>query len=127
MLISSRKIKETIQLEIDDYVVNSQPTLKYLGVTIDSRLSFREHLKSVAIKASTVCNALSRILPNTGGARQKRRVLLANVVSSIMLYGAPIWAEETRISYRRKVNSVYRLSALRVSCAFRTVSEVAFV
>ncbi len=123
VLITSRKVKETINLEVGEFVITSQPSISYLGVTIDARLNFKEHMRTVAVRAATVNNALSRIMPNTSGARQKRRVLLANVVSSIMLYGAPIWADEAKISYGRKMNSVYRLSALRVICAFRTVSD----
>ncbi|XP_046674925.1 uncharacterized protein LOC124363707 [Homalodisca vitripennis] len=56
---------------------------------------------------------------------RKRRVLL-EVVHSVVLYGAEIWADVLKQkTYRRKVAAVQRRGALRVACAYRTVSEAA--
>jgi len=123
VLVSSRKISETITLSIGSCDIVSKPSLRYLGVQIDSKLRFDDHVKIVSQKASDVCNALTRIMPNIGGPKQSRRKLLSNVMVSILLYGAPIWsnAMETK-SYVRQMSAVYRRSALRVARAFRTVS-----
>jgi len=68
--------------------------------------------------------ALSRMLPNIGGPKVGRRLLLARVVASVLLYAAPIWAKALHgnMSLRRKLAAPYRLSALRVISGFRTVS-----
>ena len=106
-----------------DADILSQVSVRYLGVRIDSRLTFRDHLQKVSEKAAKVVTALSRILPNIGGPRQNRRKLLASVTTSIMMYAAPVWADSVRTtSYKRQLVSVYRRSALRVVCGFRTVS-----
>ena len=124
VLITSRKVKETVSIDVGGMLIPSQPSLRYLGVEIDARLNFKEHLRLVSRKASNVAAALSRIMPNTGGSRQRRRMLLANVVTSIILYGSPIWADAMDFeTYRRSLISVYRLTALRVICGFRTVSN----
>lgn len=124
VLVSSRKKLERINLNIGGIRIPSQSSLRYLGVHIDERLRFKEHLQMVSTKASTVCNQLVKIMPNIGGPRQERRKLIASVVNSILLYGAPIWWKATNvISYIRQINSVYRRSALRVARAFRTVSH----
>lgn len=63
-------------------------------------------------------------MPNIGGPRQNRRKLLTSVVTSVLTYGIAIWGDALKIErYQRTVMTVYRLSALRVTCAFRTVSE----
>ena len=65
-------------------------------------------------------------MPNIGGPRQPRRKLRASVVASIVTYGIAIWGEALKIKEcRRKIAAVNRLSTLRVSCVFRTVSDVA--
>ena len=65
-------------------------------------------------------------MPNIGGPRQPRRKLLASVVTSILTYGIAIWGEALKIKECRwKITAVNRLSALRVFCAFRTVSDEA--
>ena len=53
-------------------------------------------------------------------------MLLASVPKSIMLYASPIWASALKVkTYGRKMASVYRLGALRVISAYRTVSDEA--
>ncbi|KAG7196376.1 hypothetical protein KM043_000010 [Ampulex compressa] len=62
-----------------------------------------------------------------GGPKQPRRSLLASVVSSVVLYGAPIWADalQKRKSYGDPCRRACRVAALRVACAYRTVSDMA--
>jgi len=61
---------------------------------------------------------------NTRGQKHDRRRLLATVVKSQLLYAAPVWAETTAVSsYMRGVNSTYRLCAVRIASAFRTLSD----
>lgn len=129
VLISSRKIRETIRLKIGTCYVETKPCLKYLGVMIDTRLSFRDHLEYVRDKASRTCLALSRIMPNTRGPKYLQRRLLSSVVRNVILYASPIWSGALRFSsYVRMISPTYRLAALRVCSAFRTVSdEAAFV
>lgn len=124
LLVSSRKKMETITIRVGDHDIQSVPNIRYLGVVLDARLNYKEHIASVSRKASAVQGALSRIMPNIGGPRQTRKRLLATVVSSVLLYGAPVWAKSLEItSYRKTMSSVQRLSAIRVASAYRTVSH----
>ncbi|XP_015124083.1 uncharacterized protein LOC107046092 [Diachasma alloeum] len=52
-------------------------------------------------------------MPNIGGPKQRKRALLSSVITSVVTYDIFIW-----VPY-----SVYRLNALRVASAYRTVSE----
>lgn len=129
VLITGRKVVEYTNLRIGDCNIMTKDCLKYLGVMIDNRLSFKYHFEYVRAKAGNTCAAIHRIMPNTRGPKYLRRKVLAGVLKSTILYGAPIWAESSRLkTYASKINSVYRLTALRVCCAYRTVSdEAAFV
>ena len=61
MLISSQPT-EKIEISIDENVnITSEPVIKALGVYIDSKLNFSEHIKQSSIKAARQLNALSRI------------------------------------------------------------------
>ena len=92
---------------------------------LDTRLNFKAHVQYGTAKAARVANVLARLMSNIGGPRQPRRKLLASVVTPILKYEIAIWGEEALDieKYRRKMVAVNRLSALRVSSAFRTVSD----
>ncbi|XP_015124084.1 uncharacterized protein LOC107046093 [Diachasma alloeum] len=90
---------------------------------IDARLSFKQQAEYVGTKAYGVGTVLSRHMLNIGGPKQKRGALLSSVVTSALTYGIAIWADALLIQHaRRKVASTYRMSALRVANALRTVS-----
>lgn len=124
LLVTGRKVRETITLMVGEHSIQSQPHIRYLGVRLDARLNFREHITAASRKAAAVSGALSRIMPNIGGPRQAKRQLLATVVTSILLYGAPVWACSLELkTYYRIVSSVQRTTAIRVASSYRTVSQ----
>ncbi|KAH8256519.1 hypothetical protein KR032_001948, partial [Drosophila birchii] len=65
VLISSRKVVETAS--------SGRSAIKYLGVFIDMRRSFKEHHEYVHKKASGTAGTLSRMLLNTRGPKQATR------------------------------------------------------
>ena len=126
MLITSRKVVETIKLKVGGQEIVSQPYIRYLGVMLDARLNFKRQVEHVSAKASVVRTSLARLMPNVGGPKQSRRLVLSSVVASVLTYGISIWADALKLQESwRKAGPVYRLSALRVACAFRTISEEA--
>lgn len=129
VLISSRKKIEKASIRVGNEVIQSKEAIKYLGIMLDHRLNFKSHVKYACAKASVAHSALANMLPNIGGPRSSRRLLLASVVKSITLYGSPIWAKALEtVENQNQLNSVQRLSALRVISAYRTTSgEAALV
>ena len=69
MKINSRKIhilfsgNDNVSANIDDYTIISQNKNKLLGIILDSKLSFADHINSLCKKASQKLNALARIAP----------------------------------------------------------------
>ncbi|KAJ8932589.1 hypothetical protein NQ318_016633 [Aromia moschata] len=124
VLTRQKRFPKPFKVDIGETTLTSTRALRYLGVMIDDKLSFREHLESACIRASKTVSSLSRFLTNTIGPRTKKRRVLLEVVHSILLYGAEIWADILKQkTYRRKMAAVQRRGALRVTCAYRTVSE----
>lgn len=124
VLFTSRKEMETIVLDVGDSTITSRSHIRYLGVMLDARLNFKQHVKHATEKAARTAMTLARLMPNIGGPRQSRRKLLASVANSVLTYGITMWGDALKnCECRRKVTAVHRLSALRVCCAFRTVSN----
>lgn len=57
--------------------IKYKPAIKYFGVMIDSRWSFREHLDYVLEKLGRVTRALDRLMPNMRGPGERKRRLYA--------------------------------------------------
>ncbi|CAB0040764.1 unnamed protein product [Trichogramma brassicae] len=115
LLISRKRRLETITIEVGNCFIASSPCIRYLGIQMDARLTFNDHLRAASEKASKVAGALSQIMPTIGGPRSSRRRLYANVTDSILLYGAPIWScgAGTRAGMRR-AEAIHRRACLRV-------------
>jgi len=88
VLISSRQLVKTAKLTVGGVDIVSQRAIKYLGVMIDIRLSYKEHLEYANKKAAATAISLARILLNTRGPKQVRRKLIASAVTSQVLYAA---------------------------------------
>ena len=67
ILITGRKVVETITLRVGQHIITSQPAIRYLGVMIDARLNFKQQIEHAVTKASAVRTVLSRLMPNVGG------------------------------------------------------------
>ncbi|KAL4092451.1 hypothetical protein QTP88_026952 [Uroleucon formosanum] len=101
--------------------------LRYLGLHLNSHLSFSGHFTTVSGKASQAALAIGRLMPNLGGPTQSKRTLLMSVVNSRLLYACPTWAERA-CKYAICQNLMIRaqrIAALRVTRAYRTVSAEA--
>lgn len=61
--------------------------VKYLGVMLDTGMTFVSHGKEVATKASTVTTALKRLMPNVGSPRRSKRRLLGRVTHIVRRAG----------------------------------------
>ncbi|XP_060881199.1 uncharacterized protein LOC132952785 [Metopolophium dirhodum] len=114
-------------LQVDGCPVPVRGAVKYLGVQLDTRLSFGEHVASVSSGASKVASAIGRLMPNVGGPAQCKRSLLMSVVHSRLRYGAAVWADEVRhvAKYSNLMLQSQRCAALRVARCFRSVSDMA--
>lgn len=101
--------------------------MKYLGLILDGKWSFREHFRIISTKMERIAMSLSRLLPNIGGPGGKVRRLYINVVNSVALYAAPVWAEEAKSDriIQRTLHASQRRLASRLIRAYRTVSFVA--
>lgn len=74
--------KENNVKMVDGYTVVSKPPIKNLGVMIDAKLSFEEHLEYACQKADSG-KELAKMLPNIGGPKYCQMLFLAFRVQSI--------------------------------------------
>ena len=87
LLISNQN--KDISLIIENKVIECNKSVKLLGVTIDSRLRFDEHVSNLCKKASTKLHALARI--SNYMSQEKLRLLMKSFIESQYSYCPLIW------------------------------------
>lgn len=127
-ILAFHKRKGTIPLDaaikINNVEIKLKKSMKYLGLILDGQLKFEEHFKYVNGKVAKVNRALCKLLPNLRGPRETKRKLYANIVQSIVLYGAPIWSDKLQQSKfsQRILRNLQRTMAIRIIAGYRTIS-----
>lgn len=98
--------------------------VKYLGVILDSKLSYGRHVKEQCAKAKRIMGALRGAFGKTWGLRPKQSLwLYTSIVRPILLYACVIWWERTLTNKgQTQLNSVQRLALLGATGAMSTTS-----
>ena len=126
LLVTDRRSFQYPRIALGEHVIEWKKSIKYLGVQLDRRLSFGEHLQIATAKAIQCGAALTRLMPNIGGPREAKRRLVASVVNSKLLYAAPIWTNAlNNHAILKKLFSAQRGVVMRIVSAYRTVSTSA--
>ena len=83
-----------IQLEVADSYAKNSTSEKLLGVKIDKKLSFGEHVRNILKNANSKLNALARATPYMG--IRKRKLLLNAFFNAQFNYCPLIWMLHSR-------------------------------
>jgi len=111
-------------VRVKDKLIKVSPHMKYLGVIVDSRLNFKTHFDYIGDKVDKVTRALGQLMSNLRGPHERKRRLYANILTSVILYTAPIWADSLAVSMssRRRFRQWQRAIAVRVCSTYPSVS-----
>ena len=104
-LLVSRNVRATA--EIDSNYIESEKEQVFLGITIDSNLTFENHVNNICQKS----NSLARFVPYMN--MQKRRIIMKSFVTSQVGYCPLIWKLHSR-RLNNKINSIHE-RALRIT------------
>ncbi|XP_076302275.1 uncharacterized protein LOC143220533 [Lasioglossum baleicum] len=95
----------------------------YLGLVLDARWTFEDHIEQLAPRQERTGVALCRLLPNIGGPDERAR----RCHPFDGLVRSPVCAADLMASHKRcaKLASVWRRLAIRVVWGYRTLSHEA--
>ena len=75
LLVTDKRSFQYPKIVLGDHKIEWKKNIKYLGVQLNRKISFSEHL----------------LMPKIGGPREAKRRLVASVVNSKPLYAALVW------------------------------------
>ena len=110
----------------EDISVTPVATMRWLGIYLDRKLSFRAHVRIMTTRTSSVVNGL-RCLDNTvrGLSQSNLRLLYQTCAFPVLSYASIIWfREDRRQKGLLKMMDTAHNKALRLICgAFRTTQQ----
>lgn len=80
--------------------------VRYLGVHIDTKANFKAHAELVAKRADELTSSLRRIMPNTGGPKERAWKLLVTAPPRRAFIRRPTMGQEDvtrRVAHTREV------------------------
>lgn len=92
-------IKEDILLEKNTTPIKQQKSIKILGVTIDRKLTWKEHLTKALMKATTIHRVMTSLCLSGMGVNSRLRKLCYNMVYvPTLTYGCEIWYQTLKLN-----------------------------
>ena len=95
---------EKVPMKTDNIELENTSSEKLLGIIIDSKLNFKEHLEGIIKKASRKVNVLSRITPYMN--LTKRKLLMNSFFASHFDYCPLVWMCHHR-TINNKINRLH--------------------
>jgi ribonuclease HI len=101
--------------------------IKYLGIIIDSKLNFREHIIHTSRKCSTLMHTLAKSAKLSWGLKHAvLNIIYKGAILPLMLYGAPVWIWAMEKKCNKTIYStVQQLINIKIAKAYRTTSNEA--
>jgi len=104
--------------------IESSATAKYLGVILDPRKSYWNHIESISKKSKDMYRKLRALSSaNWGLGRTTARLLYKGVFLPRVTYASEIWKDGVRlVKIQKKLNSAQRAPLLAITRAYKTAS-----
>ena len=112
------KIPKVDKLIINGGEVEYQNSAKYLGVTIDSKLNWNEHVESKIKKVKNLLFCIKGVASKTWGPSPKlMKWAYTGMIRPVMTHGAIVWAQAVaeKVTLQKKLEKLNRLACLSVS------------
>ena len=93
VLLTKKRIPRLFSIQVSEVTAGTKAAIRYLGMMLDTKLTFWDQIRKVADMAAEVTSSLSRMMAKIGDSRPCVRRLLLGTAESIMLYGAEVFAD----------------------------------
>ena len=89
MILRPDKKENKFQLNINDSIISSEDSVTLLGIEIDSKLNFKNHVSKICRKVGRQLNAISRIQSYLG--EKEKKLIVNTFVYSNFMYCPLAW------------------------------------
>jgi ribonuclease HI len=127
LFTNRRKIPFFRRPKLFDQDLNLKTEVKYLGVTIDQRLTFKSHIENKSKQAQLSFLQCRRAIGKSWGLKPKIiRWVYTAIIRPCLVYGSLIWWHKCNTeSIKKTLGQVQRLACLAITGAMRTTPTAA--
>ena len=100
-------------------------SVKYLGVLLDSKLTFTAHINSIVQKSIGLLIKLYPLLKNNYLSSANKLLIYKSIVRSCMMYACPVWSMTCKTNINKL--QVTQNKFLRIIGNFRRFNEISFI
>jgi hypothetical protein len=131
---SRKRINVDASIQTEWGEIKPSPTCKYLGLTLDTKLRWKEHVETIRQKTTRTVHTLGSLGSSTWGIRlQDMRRLYEAIALPQMMYACSIWSNanlnDKKRGYTHKtvdaLRSIQARAARSICGAYRATSRVA--
>jgi hypothetical protein len=105
MLVSRRKRKEpkVIKVYLNNKPLEQVTAMKYLGIIVDHKFSFKEHIIYATDRCTKLIHSISRSAKVTWGIKHEALKMIYNgAILPLLLYGAPVWIDAMKYEHNKR-------------------------
>ena len=117
MCLSTKKLTQSINYQINNTNLEWVPVFKYLGLVIDQKLTWRDQVNHASTKATKILNLLRRNLHHATKSAKSRA--FSALVRPHLEYSAPVWSPHTKTAIS-KLENVQKRAARWIEAKWST-------
>jgi hypothetical protein len=129
IIITKKKPKNRrdINIFLNNKKLQQTDTLKYLGIAIDRRFNFNQHIDNITGKCIKTVHSLSKSAKiNWGLKHDVLKIIYNGAILPLLAYGAAVWIESLKKKHKAlKIKRMQRLINIKIARAYRTTSHEA--
>ena len=124
VVFSKKPIPFNVKIKLGDEIVKVSTSSKVVGVTLDSKLNWHEHIENQVTKCKRLIFHLCRCCKLKWGLETHVLVKIwLGCIEPVLLYGCVVWVTILKSDYYvRKIESVQRLFAIKLIRGFKSIS-----
>lgn len=101
IIFSKRRPKLYHNIIVNNANVDWMPCVKYLGLNLDSKLTFTQHTKCTKNKALAAIYSLYPIFNKKSKLSEKNKTIIyKTLIRPIITYAAPVWSSMSKSNYK---------------------------
>jgi len=120
VIFTKKKWNTARSFQIEGSKLTASKTAKYLGVTLDNQLSFKQHVETKIKTATQLLHRVGRLVGKTWGLTPHRaRWVYTAMVRPLIAYGAICWAKATTTAKcENALRKLQRIALIQITAAY---------